>query len=84
MTSLSSQPAACPDCGAPLLSIKLLGRGPENLAGFVLESEVSFYAAADVERGTWSGKYKVDGKVQAYICSSCRRIFLYGEPDQEK
>ena len=83
MFPTSSQPEVCPDCGAPLQAIKLVGRGPENLAGFVLESDVTFYTAADADRGTWSGKYKVDGAVQAYICTSCRRIFLYGEPAQE-
>jgi hypothetical protein len=84
MIPSSSQPGACPDCGAPLLSIKLFGRGPESLAGFALESDVTFYTAADADRDTWSGKYKVDGAVQAYICTSCRRIFLYGAPAQEK
>jgi len=84
MSPSSSQPEACPDCGAPLQGIKLCGRGPQSLAGFALESDVTFYTAGDEERGTWSGKYKVDGGVQAYICTACRRIFLYGEPDQEK
>jgi len=84
MPPSSSQPGACPDCGAPLQPIKLFGRGPESLAGIALESDITFYTAAGAERGTWSGKYKVDGVVQAYMCTSCRRIFLYGEPVQEK
>jgi hypothetical protein len=83
MSPSSSQPEACPDCGAPLEAIKLFGRGPQSLSGFALESDVTFYTAADTQRGTWSGKYKVDGTVQAYICTSCRRIFLYGGPAQE-
>ena len=83
MSPSSSQPEACPDCGAPLQAIKLFGRGPESLAGIAYDSDVTFYTTADAGRGTWSSKYKVDGAVQAYICTACRRIFLYGEPVQE-
>jgi hypothetical protein len=83
MIPTSSQPETCPDCGAPLQAIKLLGRGPQNLAGMAIESDVTFYTAAEAERRTWSGKYKVEGQVQAYICTSCRRIFLYAEPAKE-
>jgi hypothetical protein len=34
MTSSSSQPILCPDCGAALQAIKLFGRGPESLTVF--------------------------------------------------
>jgi hypothetical protein len=74
----------CPDCGAPLQAIKLFGRGPESLAGLAIESDLTFYTHADAERGMWSSKFKVDGEVQASICTSCRRIFLYGAPAHQK
>ena len=77
-------PGMCPDCGAPMQAIKLFGRGPEILAGLAIESDVTYYTAADAERGMWSSNFKVDGEVQSFICPSCRRIFLYGTPVQQK
>ena len=77
-------PGLCPDCGAPMQAIKLFGRRPESLAGTAMDSDVAFYTAANAGRGSWSGKFEIDGQVQAYICPSCRRIFLYGAPLQQK
>jgi hypothetical protein len=65
-------------------AIKLVGRGPVNLAGLAIESDVTYYTAADTGRGNWSGKFEIDGQVQAYICPSCQRIFLYGAPVRQK
>jgi len=84
MAPSPSQPGLCPDCGAPLQAIRLIGRGPENVAGIALDSDVTFYTAADAKRGTWSGKFAIEGEVQATICPDCRRIFLYGTPAQAK
>jgi hypothetical protein len=69
----------CPDCDGELQPIKLFARTPTK-AGKV-DGAVIRYASAEAQRGKWlSATYDVAGKVRAVLCSSCHRIFLYGQP----
>jgi hypothetical protein len=71
----------CPDCKGELLPIKLFGRGWENpLTGVAADSELVYYAPTGAERSGFSGMYKPEGTVGAFLCHTCGRIFLYGNP----
>jgi uncharacterized OB-fold protein len=78
-TSQSDLPNACPDCGDSLQPVQLFGRGPANpLSGAALDAAVIYYTDAGAERSTWLSKFEEKGRVEARMCASCRRIFLYG------
>ena len=69
----------CPDCTGKLDKIKLIGDGWQNpLSGIAIQTELQFYAGEDTERGLLSGQFKAAGMVEAFICSDCSRIFMYG------
>lgn len=70
----------CPDCGGALQAIKLFARSAGGGVHGYMDVPVLRYAAAEAQRGSWSYLYEVAGKVNARLCSSCHRIFLYGEP----
>jgi hypothetical protein len=66
----------CPDCTFTMRRIKLFDRVAGK--GAPPDGEL-YYAAADANRTSGSGKYPLQGNVVAYLCGSCRRIVLYGE-----
>jgi hypothetical protein len=62
-----------------LTGIKLIGAGWENpFSGVGVQTELSSYSAADAQRGSILGRFPQAGKVEAFMCNDCRRIFLYG------
>ncbi len=38
------------------------------------------YAPADAARSFWTGRYPIQGKVEAYLCAGCGRIAMFGQP----
>ena len=64
----------CPDCNEPLHPIRLIDKGHLNI-----EQDVE-YALPNTKRGFWSGGYPKEGRVEAFMCSHCGRITLYGAP----
>jgi hypothetical protein len=84
MTHSPSNPQPCPDCGGTLVAIKLFARGPKSLAGIAIDTESFLFTGMDASRDGWSGKFPEMGEVQAHLCTGCHRIFLYGEPVDEK
>jgi hypothetical protein len=74
-----AQSRTCPDCGGELEAVTLFGRGPENpLSGAAIDAAVLHYADPDGKRGWAFGMLTPKGRVQSLLCTSCRRIFLYG------
>ena len=74
-------PDGCPDCGGRLRPIKLFGRGWENpISGVAIETAIAHYTYPDAERSLLSGKFKPAGSVHAFLCTECRRVYLYGTP----
>jgi hypothetical protein len=72
----------CPDCEGPLQPIKLFARTP-FAGGTYSDGAVIRYATAEARRGKWfSWTYDVAGRVNAMMCSSCHRIFFYGQPGE--
>jgi len=65
----------CDDCGGALNQIRLIDKGHGG-AHFDME-----YASHESRRGIWMGKYPIEGKVIAVMCSECGRITLYGRPN---
>jgi hypothetical protein len=65
----------CPDCGGELRPIKLLAKGPAAQP----DGAVTRYADPGAKRDGCF-QFPQAGKVSAMLCSSCHRIFLYGEP----
>jgi hypothetical protein len=79
----ASDEKRCPDCDGSLLPIKLFARTEINtkLSSYYSDGDVIRYAAAKAERGKFfQWTYDVAGQVSAMMCSSCNRIFLYGQP----
>ena len=72
--SVMGEPRACPDCQVELHRIKLIDRHASG------EHVQARYTAGDAKRGMFLGRYPIEGKVEALMCSSCGRIVLYGEP----
>lgn len=77
---MSDNDRKCPDCEVGLQRIKLLDatelrpvvRTPHS------HGEVH-YAAADAEPSFWEHTIPSKGKVNAFVCTECARILLYGE-----
>jgi hypothetical protein len=67
----------CPDCKGQLQAIKLLDKW-----GAVMERKVFEelrYTSGDAEpQGIFVDSYEPQGTVRAVMCTSCRRIYLYG------
>ena len=75
-------PDGCPDCGGVLNAIALFGREEFNLRqGLGVDAGVQYYSEASNEQGFFTGRYSISGRLRASMCSSCRRIFLHGVPD---
>jgi hypothetical protein len=72
----------CPDCGAPLMPIKLFARTPVNDQLNPSDGPVTRYTTPDAKRGWFVSQYDVAGRVSAMLCESCQRIFLYGHPGE--
>jgi hypothetical protein len=68
-----AEPRTCPECESEMHPIKLIDSHSSG------EHVQPRYAAGDAERGMFLGRYPVEGKVEALMCSSCGRILLYGE-----
>lgn len=69
----------CPDCGGELQPIKLFARTLEGWPGVGQDGAVSRYTTPHAKRDSLS-QFKVEGRVRVTLCSSCSRIFFYGEP----
>jgi hypothetical protein len=80
----AGHPIVCADCGGPLEAVALFGRGPQNpLTGVAIDAALQYYTDAGANRTSlwWgAGMLTAKGTVQASMCTSCRRIFLYGIP----
>lgn len=68
----------CVECGGETRPIRLLDQG-EARSHFDPE-----YAAPDADRGFWTGRYPVQGRVLARLCGGCGRIALYAAPTDEE
>ena len=80
MTKYTKQ---CPDCSGTLEAIKILdatefGTFSDDAYG---HTELQ-YAAADAKPSFWKHAIPSKGKVNAFICTDCARIFLYGNREQ--
>jgi hypothetical protein len=69
----------CPDCGDELQPIKLFARTMQGWPGVGQDRAVTRYTTPQAKRDGLSW-FKEEGRVKATLCSSCRRIFLHGEP----
>jgi hypothetical protein len=72
----------CPDCRGDLQQIKLFARTFIGWPGVGQDGAVTRYAIPEAKRNGLS-QFKEEGKVSASLCSSCHRIFLYGEPGRD-
>jgi hypothetical protein len=63
----------CPDCNEPLPAIRLIDRAHAQ------EHDVE-YTLPSAKRSFWTGAYPKEGRVEAFMCSHCGRITLYGVP----
>lgn len=73
----NQQKRTCPDCESALQPIKLLDKWGAFGERKVFEELT--YASGDAEpHGFFVDSYRPEGTVQAFICTSCRRIILYG------
>jgi uncharacterized OB-fold protein len=78
-TSHPDLPNACPDCGGSLQPVQLFGRGPVSpISGAARDAAVIYYTDAGAERSAFLAMFEEKGRVEARMCASCRRIFLYG------
>jgi hypothetical protein len=72
---------SCPDCRGALHEIKLIDRGGGDTA--IYEHASIRYALPEARRNFWTGAFPVEGKLAAYMCDGCARVFLYGIPKSE-
>lgn len=72
---MSETPRRCLDCKGELQEILIIDRGGSiERGGFQ-------YAAANAERGVWTGKYPVAGNVLSYLCQNCGAVRLFAEQE---
>ena len=69
---MSPDQRTCGDCGHPMKPIRLIDK--VQLGHTYLE-----YAVGESERGFWTAKFPVEGRIASYMCQQCGRITLYGE-----
>lgn len=68
----------CPDCEGDLQNIKLIDATDRSMGGGVGHVELQ-YAARGSVASHYSGTITSDGIVKGKLCTSCGRIFLYGD-----
>ncbi len=65
---------ACDSCNSDMHPIKLIDKSHGKM-------HTDFeYAPADAARSFWTGRYPIEGKVEAYLCAGCGRIAMFGRP----
>jgi hypothetical protein len=69
---MATQPRPCPDCHATTQEIKLIDK-----SHFGDHTDLE-YASSEATRSLWTGRFPVEGRVVALMCSECGRIGLYG------
>lgn len=69
-----NSPKVCSECDGTMQQIILMDRYHSNNR-FTQELE---YRLPDDKRSFWTGKYPTGGNVQAFMCSDCGKINLYG------
>jgi hypothetical protein len=76
---MSKQPEhqTCPDCKGDLKAIKLLDKWGAVMERKVFE-ELTYASGGAEPQGFFVESYKPEGTVRAMMCTSCRRIYLYG------
>jgi hypothetical protein len=73
---MSGEPVrTCLGCDGELLPIVIM----DYQHGRRLVGELE-YRQADDARSFWTGRYPTAGPVQAFLCSDCGRIALFGQP----
>jgi hypothetical protein len=68
----------CDSCDSALHPIKLIDKA-HGQRHTDLE-----YAPADAARSFWTGRYPIEGKVEAYLCAGCGRIAMFGRSAVEE
>lgn len=68
----------CPDCGHPAKPIRILDKTARG-AGKPVHSDLE-YTVPDAKRSLWTGLLPVEGSITAWMCDSCGRVLLYGQP----
>jgi hypothetical protein len=64
----------CSDCGGPVSPIRIIDK-THHSAHADLE-----YTVPEARRSMWTGRFPIEGKVEADMCGQCGRIRLYGVP----
>jgi hypothetical protein len=64
----------CPHCDEAMQQIKVVAQGH-----YGAHHELAF-TAPEAERGSWGGRFPVDGAVHARMCPGCHFILFYGVP----
>lgn len=68
----------CPDCRCALSPIRLVNDMATQGHGSGL-----VYVHSEAKRNLWSGKFPVQGTVEAFMCSDCGRVLLYATRHQD-
>ena len=71
---------SCSDCQGHLEPIRLIDATNVALGSGGTHHTTLSYAAADAKRSMFLGAYPRKGRVMAFLCVECGRIFLYGVP----
>lgn len=66
----------CPDCDRPMTGIRLIDKAYRPIHSTL------DYAAADVERGIWLGRFPIEGQIEGFMCDKCGRVLLYAIPSE--
>jgi len=74
--------AHCPDCQGEMAPIQVLVEIDRATIGGLDIQRVLYYTVADAHRSIWTGRFPIEGKVQAMMCSGCGRINFRGVPSK--
>jgi hypothetical protein len=71
--------STCPDCEGALRPFKLIDATEIQLGGKGTRHVGLAYASARAKSSLLGSHIKAEGLVTGVLCSSCGRIFIYGE-----
>ena len=70
-----SSPKSCPECKHAMKRIQVIDK--VQMGHSYME-----YAVGEAERNLWTAKFPVEGRIASYMCDSCGRVVMYGEPKE--
>lgn len=68
-----ANPKTC-TCGGDLGEIRLIDK-----AHYGAHSNLE-YSAANTKRSFWRAGWPIEGRIRAWVCSSCGQVHLFAEP----